>query len=202
MIPVPFEETIQAALAGDERAFARVWRQFNAPLQRYLRVVAASGDIEDLAAITWMEVVRGLERFSGGEAEFRAWLFTIARHRLYDQRRNQSRRARTVGSDELREGVDHASDPQVLTADAMATEAALAAIATLAPDQAEIVALRVIAGLDVAAVAELTGKKPGTVRVISHRGVKKLADLLAGDDDHPRGLRPNDAGNDRGPGGA
>jgi RNA polymerase sigma-70 factor, ECF subfamily len=37
------------------------------------------------------------------------------------------------------------------------------------------VMLRVVAGLDVAAVAELVGKKPGAVRVAVHRALKSLA---------------------------
>lgn len=171
----PFERLLDGCRAGDERCFAQLWRLFNVPLHRYLRVVASSSDVEDLASITWMEVVRGLDRFSGGEQEFRAWLFTIARLRLLDRRRQESRRVKTVGSAETIEAVDDAADPQLLSEAAAATEAALHAIQQLPPDQAEVVALRVIAGFDVAAVAELTGKKPGTVRVIAHRAVKRLA---------------------------
>jgi RNA polymerase sigma-70 factor (ECF subfamily) len=48
-------------------------------------------------------------------------------------------------------------------------------VATLPPEQAEMVMLRVVAGLDVATVAELVGKKPGTVRVAVHRALKSLA---------------------------
>jgi RNA polymerase sigma-70 factor (ECF subfamily) len=38
-----------------------------------------------------------------------------------------------------------------------------------------MVALRVIAGLDVAAVAEIVGKSPGAVRVSVHRGLRALS---------------------------
>ena len=56
-----------------------------------------------------------------------------------------------------------------------ATAAALRLVATLPRDQAELVMLRVVAGLDVAAVAEIVGKKPGAVRVAVHRALKSLA---------------------------
>ena len=56
-----------------------------------------------------------------------------------------------------------------------ATAAALRLVATLPPDQAEMVMLRVVAGLDVAVVAELVGKKPGAVRVAVHRALKSLS---------------------------
>ncbi len=52
----------------------------------------------------------------------------------------------------------------------LSTETAIARIATLPPDQAEVVLLRVLAGLGVAEVARIMGKRPGTVRVLQHRG--------------------------------
>jgi RNA polymerase sigma-70 factor (ECF subfamily) len=42
-----------------------------------------------------------------------------------------------------------------------------------------VVLLRHVAGLDVQHTARVVGKKPGTVRVAAHRGLKRLADLLA-----------------------
>ena len=48
-------------------------------------------------------------------------------------------------------------------------------MATLPAVQAEMVMLRVVAGLDVADVAELLDKKPGTVRVTVHRALQTLA---------------------------
>ena len=58
----------------------------------------------------------------------------------------------------------------------MATEAVIAhVIAVLSPDQAQVVLLRVVGGLRVSQVAELLGKQPGTVRVLQHRGLRRLA---------------------------
>ena len=54
----------------------------------------------------------------------------------------------------------------------------MALIATLPPDQAEVIMVRVVAGLDVAEVARMLGKRPGTVRVLAHRGLRRLAERL------------------------
>ena len=51
----------------------------------------------------------------------------------------------------------------------------IAMLAGLSQDQAEAVALRVIAGLDTTAVASILGKSPGAVRVALHRGLRALA---------------------------
>ena len=61
----------------------------------------------------------------------------------------------------------------------LATEAALAAVAALPPQQAEVILLRVVAGLDTAAVARIVGRSPGAVRVAAHRGLRRLSQMIA-----------------------
>ncbi len=178
MIGPEFAATLAAAAAGDEAAFAVLWRDLHPPLRRYLGLVAP-GWADDLASETWHDVVRGLRRFRGDEAGFRSWLFTIARHRALDwARREASRPATPVPVDDLvgRAAADDTADAAL---EAVSTAEALALLARLPPDQAEVVALRVIAGLDVAHVAEITGRRPGTVRVLAHRGLRWLAAELA-----------------------
>ena len=41
-------------------------------------------------------------------------------------------------------------------------------------DQAEVVLLRVIGGLSVEQVAEIMDRRPGSVRVLQHRALKRL----------------------------
>jgi RNA polymerase sigma-70 factor (ECF subfamily) len=65
------------------------------------------------------------------------------------------------------------------TLEALSTDAALELIARLPPGQAEVVTLRAVAGLSVEQVAEIVGKRPGAVRVLAHRGLRRLAELLA-----------------------
>ena len=56
-----------------------------------------------------------------------------------------------------------------------ATARALDLVRTLPPVQAEMVMLRVVAGLDVQQVADLVGKQPGAVRVAVHRALRSLS---------------------------
>ena len=169
------DRALDGARAGDEDAFATLWRSLHPPLLRYLSVSCPDGR-EDVASETWFHVVRDLPAFGGGIDDFRAWLFTIARHRAIDHGRARVRRpAVPVASP-----TEHSADPLARSAeeDAVArhsTAEAVRLVASLPPDQAELVMLRVVAGLDVAVVARLVGKKPGTVRVAVHRALQKLA---------------------------
>ncbi|MFC7496205.1 MULTISPECIES: RNA polymerase sigma factor [unclassified Nocardioides] len=170
------ETALVAARAGDEAGFAALWRDLHPRLLRYLR---SRGDasVEDLAAETWMHVVKGLATFEGGVAEFRAWLFTIARHRAIDQGRARTRGLSVVPvadpGEAGREATAPSAEDHVVENDA--TAAALRLVATLPPAQAEMVMLRVVAGLDVADVARLLDKRPGAVRVGVHRALKTLS---------------------------
>jgi RNA polymerase sigma-70 factor, ECF subfamily len=177
MIGVAFQDVLAAAVRGDEQAFATLWRELQPPLVRYLQVLAADA-AEDLASETWMRVLGGLGGFRGDERAFRAWLFTVARHRAIDRWRRSARRpAEPVPVDALADR-PAPDDPAATALEAITSRAAVALIASLPGDQAEVVMLRVVAGLDVAEVARIVGKRPGTVRVLSHRGLRRLAERL------------------------
>jgi RNA polymerase sigma-70 factor, ECF subfamily len=180
MIGPSFEAVLDAAASGDEAAFGILWRDLQPGLLRYLDAFAP-GAAEDLASETWLRIVKGLGRFTGDERAFRGWVFTVARHRAVDRwRRRARRRDELVPADALA-GLPAPDDPAGAAVEAISSRAAVALIATLPPDQAEVVLLRVVAGLDVAQVAASTGKRPGNVRVLTHRALRRLADRLSAD---------------------
>ena len=52
-------------------------------------------------------------------------------------------------------------------------------IGRLPPLQAEVIMLRVVAGLDTETVGLLLDRSPGAIRIAAHRGLHRLASLLA-----------------------
>jgi RNA polymerase sigma-70 factor (ECF subfamily) len=177
MLGSSFPELLAAAQGGDERAFAVLWRHLQPALLRYFRVVAPPA-AEDLAADTWLSVIRRLQQFRGDERGFRAWVFTVARHRAIDWRRQATRRPTSLVPVEQLAEHQAPDDPVAQVLEHQSTRAALALLAELPADQAEVVALRVLGGLEVAEVARIVGKRPGAVRVLAHRGLRRLAKLL------------------------
>jgi RNA polymerase sigma-70 factor (ECF subfamily) len=177
MIGPEIPTVLKAATHGDEEAFGRLWRDLQPRLLRYF-IVAAPAAAEDLASETWLAVVRGLDRFKGNEPAFRAWMFTIARHEVLDWRRRAARRPTEDVPVTGLTGLAAPDDPAAAAMEGLSTRAALAVVATLPADQAEAVVLRVVAGLDVDRVAAIMDKRPGTVRVLTHRGLRRLAERL------------------------
>lgn len=161
---------LRAAQDGDAAGFATLWRTLQPAVLRYLRVV--TGDhAEDAASETWLQVIRDLHRFHGGPADFRGWLFRIARHRGIDERRRRERRPLATVDPTGGTAPDAATE----ALDDDATTRALRLVGTLPPDQAEAVMLRVVAGLDVATCARILGKRPGAVRIATMRGLRRLS---------------------------
>jgi RNA polymerase sigma-70 factor, ECF subfamily len=178
VLPEPFDQLIERARAGDERAFASLYHQVQPLLGRYLQVHAPDY-AEDAASDAWLEVARALDRFVGSEKGFRAWVFTIARRKVIDCARRELRRPVIALPDDPDSQPGRTADTADLVVEAEATQRAIALVRTLPPDQAEVVMLRIVAGLDSSEVAALVGKSSGAVRVLAHRGVKRLARTLA-----------------------
>jgi RNA polymerase sigma-70 factor, ECF subfamily len=172
-----FPQLLAAAREGDDGAFTALFRSVQPVLLRYLRTIG--GELaDDVAADTWVSVVRGLARFHGDEDGFRAWVFTIARARLVDARRTAARTPVPVDAVSQLTEVPAPVDVPAAVDELMSTEAALALIGRLPPDQAEAVLLRHVVGLDPTRAAAVLGKRPGAVRVATMRGLARLRTLV------------------------
>lgn len=173
-----FASVLDAARTGADWALASLYQGLHPAVLGYLRT-REPADAEDLASETWIGVAEGLSRFSGDETDFRRWVFTIARRRLVDHRRRLIRRATSPAPAEAIEAAMRSGDAEAEAMTELSTEAALALIGTLPPDQADVVLLRVLGGFDAAEVASIMGKRPGTVRVLQHRALTRLAGIVS-----------------------
>jgi RNA polymerase sigma-70 factor (ECF subfamily) len=169
---------VELAQRGDSDAFRALYRDIQPRLLRYLHALVGQ-DAEDVAAETWLHITRDLTGFTGDYDAFRGWTATIARHRALDHLRRASRRppAVPVPAEDLATlpGTDDTAQHAI---DAVATDAALALINTLPPDQAEAVLLRAVLGLDAQTAGQVLGKRPGAIRTAAHRGLRTLAKQL------------------------
>lgn len=170
------DEAVHRARNGDEAAFLALWDALQPRLLRYLQV-AGCDDVDDVAGETWLQVVRDLPGFKPGSAdEFRAWLFTIARHRAIDAARSRKRFRDKVLAAGQAPTVTPGNPVEDEVFHDLSTRQAVALVAGLPANQAEVIALRVIAGLDTDVVARMLRKSPGAVRVALHRGLRALSD--------------------------
>jgi RNA polymerase sigma-70 factor, ECF subfamily len=176
--PDALDQLVADARTGREEALAGLYRELHPALVGFLTGLVA-GDAEDLAAETWIDAAGCLGTFASGGADFRRLLFTIARRRAIDHGRKRRRR-RTEPTDLARlSQLATVEDPCTLVADLDSSQKAIRLISELLnPAQAEIVLLRVVAGLTVGEVAAVTGRTPASVSVVQHRALRRLADRM------------------------
>jgi RNA polymerase sigma-70 factor, ECF subfamily len=173
-----FDIVLAAAQAGGQWAVAALYRTLSPSVLRYLEARAGQ-EAEDIASEAWMDVARSLRRFSGDESAFRSWVFTIVHRRLVDHHRSRTRRREEITSDQHLGSIPASDDPARRVLDGLAGDRAVQRInELLPPDQAEVVLLRVVGGFSTEEVALITGRRPGTLRVLQHRALKRLAQAL------------------------
>lgn len=170
--PTSLGALIADAKLGCPRAFERIYRQFAGQVASYLRWHRAS-DPDGLTNDVFAQVHRNLDRFEGDEPGFRSWVFTIAHHRMIDDRRRSNRQPLLQGE----MGVDDDLGCGDVEEDAfavLAQDSVRELVSVLSPDQRDVVLLRVVADLSVDEVARLLHKRAGAVKALQHRALATL----------------------------
>lgn len=181
MIGDGFARVLERAREGDELAWTALYDDLSGPLLGYLRGRGAP-EPEDQLGETFLQVARDLPQFTGDEAGFRSWVFTIAHRRLLDAARTRRRRPATpleperlVPIAEVLRAPDEATDPTAVALEAFADRDLLTGLLTVLTDeQREVILLRFVADLDTATVGEVTGRSANAVAAVTRRALTTL----------------------------
>jgi RNA polymerase sigma factor (sigma-70 family) len=173
-----FDQVLAAAQANAGWGFTRLYESLAPAVAGYLRSQGAA-DADDLTSEVFLGVFNGLGSFSGTEAQFRSWVFTIAHRRLVDSRRSRSRRPQIDSLEEHGGEAGEATGAEEAALARLGTQRVQRLLAELSPDQREVLALRVVADLTVEQVGEALGKAPGAVKALQRRGLQALRKKLA-----------------------
>lgn len=166
-----FEPVLAAARAGEAWAFRRLFGWLGRPVAGYLRGAGVE-DPDDLANEVFLRVFGAVDRFEGGEDRFRSWVFSIAHNLVIDERRRRARRPVTAPLESAAEPSVAGAEEAVLVA--LGDERVRGLLAGLAPDQRDVVLLRIVADLSIEDTAQALGKTPGAVKALQHRAMATL----------------------------
>lgn len=183
--PTSDEQTLVArARQGDSHAFAELYDAYLPRLFRYCRGrVGDPSDAEDLCEDVFLKVFQALPRFEWrdlpgeGRSPFAAWLFRIARNHIVSHHRRSA--ARPPQTELQLDMADERRGPQELAETRMEIEEVFAAVRRLPDAQREVIVLRFAAGLSVGETASVLEKKENNVKVLQHKGIRRLRLLLA-----------------------
>lgn len=178
--PQGFGDLLERARGGDERAWAELYERYAAPVRGYVAMRGAA-DPDDLVGEVFVQLARGLHRFSGTEAEFRSWVFMVAHNRVVDERRRAGRRpALAVAEhDEAAMPPGRAAEAEAL--DALGLDRVRALLETLTPDQRSVLLLRFVADLSLEEIAVALDRPVGAVKQLQRRALRSLKRRLVAD---------------------
>jgi RNA polymerase sigma factor (sigma-70 family) len=168
----PLAPLVEGAKGGCPLSFERIYRLLAGQVASYLRWHRAS-DPDGLTNDVFAQVHRNLSSFEGDEQGFRSWLFTIAHHRMIDDRRRVNRQLRVQGDAGVDENVGRGDVEEDAFA-VMAYDHVRDLLAVLSPDQRDVVLLRIVADLSVEEVARLLDKREGAIKALQHRALAAL----------------------------
>jgi RNA polymerase sigma factor (sigma-70 family) len=167
-----FESVVAAARAGQEWAWELIYRELSPSVLGYLRARGAV-EPEDLTGEVFVQIVRDLGRFEGGEQDFRAWVFTIAHHRLVDDGRRRGRRPLAGPAEALAED-EVGGDAEAEALARIDEQWMRSLLRRLSEDQQSVLLLRVLGDLTVEQPARVLGRSQGAVKALQRRGLAAL----------------------------
>jgi RNA polymerase sigma-70 factor (ECF subfamily) len=174
-----FADMLAGARSGQPAESRALYESLAGRVCGYLRLRGAH-DPEDLTSEVFLRVFNRLDAFDGDARAFSAWVFTIARHALIDERIRETRRPSTVELTESTPSTISSEQPEVDVLEGVVRDDLLALLDLLTPDQRDVLALRIVADLPIRQVATVLHKSPGTVKALQHRGIAALRRHLEG----------------------
>lgn len=170
------EGVLARVAAGEPGAADALLERFGGLVWSLARRLAANdSEAEDVVQEIFIDLWRSAGRYDPSIASETAFVATIARRRLIDRRRRETRRldkSPLVADAAERAGADRV---------AVCEEAAVAARALeqLSAEQQRVLRLSILHGLTHERIAETTGLPLGTVKTHARRGLIKVRDMLA-----------------------
>jgi len=167
---------VQRAVEHDAEAFGKLYDMHVDRIYKHIYYrVGNEADAEDLTQQVFLKAWQAIHRYKKTTSPFIAWLMTISHNQVIDFYRTRKDKA-YIEAEILADGP--ASRPEQTTEASFEQQRLRRVILQLGGDEQQVVILRFIEGFEFAEIASVMKKKEGNVRVILHRALVKLRDIL------------------------
>lgn len=139
-----------------------------------MRFLGNKADAEDIAQDAMMRLWKAAPDWRSGEAKLTTWLYTVTANLC----RDQFRKKKGVGLDEIEEPIDDAPSVETKMTQNDRANALYQAIAQLPERQRMAITHRHLQDLNNPEIAEAMGISVEAVESLTSRGRKKLAEIL------------------------
>ncbi len=161
---------------GDHEAFGELYDLYVNPIHRYVAFRLPPAVVEDIVADVFVKAWEKLDSYSGrANTPFSSWLFRIAKHVVIDTYRTQKE---VIELDELHVDEDRWNDPKLRITQEVQAMLLRQAMNKLPKRYREVLLLSFMSGLSHNEIARTMKIREGAVRILKHRALKKLGELL------------------------
>lgn len=174
------ENLIKDAVKGGASAFGQLYDLYQPRIYRFILIkVGQREEAEDLTHQVFLNAWQSMKSYKSRGFPFSSWLYRIARNKVIDFYRTKRE---STSIDQV--------DPEIFLAPAVQqfsfdkdieVQGLMQAIQGLEPNYQDVVVMRFVEDMSVAEVAAALKKSQGSVKVIQHRAIKKLKEILKTD---------------------
>ncbi len=169
------EQVIKQVKNGDAEAYGMLYEQYAEVIFRYVYShLEGRLDAEDLTEEIFLRAWRALPKYDERGLPFSAFLFRIARNSLIDYYR-QHKNIQSIDEMELQ---SHEAGPEELVDSHIENHQLRDTIAKLREDYRNVLIFRFLSGLSPEETAQVMQRSVGAVRVLQHRALSALKDLM------------------------
>ncbi len=170
------ETIVDRAVDGDTEAFGRLYDIYADRIYRHIYYRTSNvDDARDLTQEVFTKAWQVLPKYKRTKTPFLGWLFTISHNRVIDYYRTKKYHAYL--DNEIDWG-SQINNPENLIESAFTQQEVRKAILQLPEDQQQVILMSFIEGFEYPEIATALNKTEGNIRVIMHRGLKKMRNIL------------------------
>lgn len=169
------QKAFEKAQKLDREAFGVIYDHFSDKLYRFIYFRVGHKEMaEDLLSDTFVKAWTRIGQLTSSKA-LSSWLYQIAKNNIIDYYRVKKT---TIDLEEVAEILEDAASPVDEANLVIEHRVVLQLLDQLPSDQQQIIQYKFFEDLDNAEIAQIMGKSEGSVRVIQHRAVNKLKELV------------------------
>lgn len=174
------EELLALVASGNQDMLASLVDRHGRGLRIFAtRYLGNTGDAEEVVQDVFLTVWKQAHRFDPRKARASTWLYKITANRCIDYRRRRALRA-FIGLDDVQDSLASAEpDAEARTSARQELSLIRTGMSHLPERQRMALLLKVVADLDIPAIAEVMGRSPGSVEQLLVRARRALRNRMA-----------------------
>jgi len=170
---------IDGAANGNADAFGKLYDLHVERVYRHIYYrVGNTDDTEDLTQQVFLKAWKAIGRYKKTASPFLAWLMRISHNLVIDYYRTKKDMSYLDCELELK---DSGASPGRLAEKRFDQQQLRKIIMKLPEEQQQVILMSFIEGFSYTEIASALGKKEGNIRVIMHRALKKMRQMLEGE---------------------